>query len=662
MASFDVFDTVLTRSVASPHAVFLLLGRWLQVRGLGRSTPEAFARHRLAADRRAFRNAGGRDSHITLKEIYDEFGSAFGLTSAVRDQMIESELRLEAELFRCLPSGRAAVESARAAGHRIIFVSDTYLPSTFLEEQLRRHGVLGPGDHVYVSNHHGAAKSTGRLFAEVLRLEHVRAAEVVHHGNDLSVDIIPAKRLGITTRHLPGGNPNRFEEYLEARRWETEGLSSLLAGASRLARCTVSAPDPLSRAVRDTTAGVAGPLLVAYVLWVLQQASRHGVDRLYFLARDGQQLLRIATVLAERIGVGCDLRYLCGSRQVLNLAAAGELSEQTAPWLLSHGAQGSIRSILARLNLDAEAVATELESAGFFPERWSEQLTTSGLTRLMELLTRDDLATIIRGRARIARREVQAYLAQEGFLASGRVGIVDLGGVASQFVALSEFRAQVEESAPIGFLAYRERAEPWPASATDAGCAALEVFLFDAVHGRGIERFAGLVPFLEVFCTADHGTTIGYRCEGDRVEPTLATQPSGLVGTRGFRLMRETIDCFTDDLVIDREIVALHAGLRATVTENLRQFVLTPTIDEARAWGSFPFEALGTGAVRTLAESWSLGDVARRLMGRPLPGDWFTWRDGSRLVSSPPARKVLGAAGTARHVTGRLARWYTRTI
>jgi len=46
ISTFDVFDTVITRAVVAPAAVYLLLGRRLSSVGLVNCTPEAFAHAR----------------------------------------------------------------------------------------------------------------------------------------------------------------------------------------------------------------------------------------------------------------------------------------------------------------------------------------------------------------------------------------------------------------------------------------------------------------------------------------------------------------------------------------------------------------------------------------------------------------------------------------
>jgi len=88
--------------------------------------------------------------------------------------------------------------------------------------------------------------------------------------------------------------PNRFEALLAAG----PPAAARFAVASAQARAAVPSATPHEAALRDVAAGVAAPLLAGYVAWLLLDAERRGIRRVYFLARDGQVLLDLARRLA----------------------------------------------------------------------------------------------------------------------------------------------------------------------------------------------------------------------------------------------------------------------------------------------------------------------------------------------------------------------------
>src|ERR1051325_3279122 len=147
---FDVFDTSLTRSVGSPAAVFLLLGKRVSALSLVSLTPEAFARARIAAEQQSYKNLGV--AKTTLASIYTELGAALRLTEEQSRRIMRAECDLEAELLRKVPPIQSRIEAARAREGKVTFVSDMYLPREFIQQQLSCHGSFRNGDVCCVSS------------------------------------------------------------------------------------------------------------------------------------------------------------------------------------------------------------------------------------------------------------------------------------------------------------------------------------------------------------------------------------------------------------------------------------------------------------------------------------------------------------------------------
>ncbi|MGF1669249.1 MAG: hypothetical protein ACFCU6_02280, partial [Balneolaceae bacterium] len=75
--SFDVFDTIVTRKVGDPYAIFLLIGKRLLEKKMINSSPELFARSRLASEKKARRNKNHQE--IQLINIYEEMFLSYSL-------------------------------------------------------------------------------------------------------------------------------------------------------------------------------------------------------------------------------------------------------------------------------------------------------------------------------------------------------------------------------------------------------------------------------------------------------------------------------------------------------------------------------------------------------------------------------------------------------
>ena len=269
-----------------------------------------FAHLRLEAELNARRNAGRTE--FTLGNVYAELGRALDLGMTVVEQLISAECEVEARLLRPIPEAVELVDAARRAGATIAFLSDMYLPSGFVGAQLDRHGLRRDGEVLMVSCETGTPKWTGAAF-ERLTACGVSLSDLLHTGDHERSDVIVPRRLGVQVRPFGAAALSRYERLLEGEAAATEGLTSSLAGASRLTRLQVVVDEPDHVAIRDVAAGVVAPAMVGFTLWVLRRAQQLGVRRLYYVARDGQILVDVAPAHRPP-GLDIECVYLYGSR------------------------------------------------------------------------------------------------------------------------------------------------------------------------------------------------------------------------------------------------------------------------------------------------------------------------------------------------------------
>jgi FMN phosphatase YigB (HAD superfamily) len=650
--SFDVFDTLLVRSCGAPEALFLWLGRRLDRAGVLPCTPEVFARARLRVERAVWEREGGMDARVTLRDFYAELARALRLDSDVAELMVQEELALEERVLRPAPQGRALLDHASASGRRIIFTSDTYFPAAFIRARLEEHALWPEGACCYSSSDRGASKASGALFAEVARDLGVPPHEIQHVGDNLDCDVRAARYAGAHGTWLPEAQQNRYERRLLHARWETAGMGAALAGASRLAREQVAVATRHERALRDVAAGVAGPLLVAYVLWLLSSACDHGLTRLYFAARDGQVLAELATTMTRRLGLPIEIRYLYASRRSLNLAAAYEGEPAELEWACRSAESIPLAAVLRRLGLDLADAESALSEEGF-PGCTGATPVQGALRRaLWAALQSEGLRRAVQSSARRRRELVVPFLEQELLLDGEPVGIVDVGGVGSQARALHELCVREGGTAPrfffIGLDAHPD-AEQAHVAAGGRWLQHADTFLFDQQRKRGLAPFRGLITSVQLFCAADHGTVLRYEQKAGRIAPVLSSQQDEEVLKWGLPAVRETLRAFAEEVVLDEDLVDPYADLRNAVAGVVRDFARHPTTDEARAWGSFPFEGSEVSAVtrKPLAEpySWSgvVGAVAKgSALGGSFPNlDWNSWHEGSVAMAPPGLRRAL---------------------
>ncbi len=638
-ASFDIFDTVLTRRVADPRSAFLLLGRRLHSAGKIECSAHAFAKAREEAEVRTFRNSGGLDSSVSLKDIYCELANALHWSVKKRSELYVEELQLESELLVGLADGQRRVRQARARGQRIVYVSDMYLPSDYLEQRLRENDLFLLGDTLIVSNEREASKASGRLWPLVLSEIGAEPTDVHHIGNDARSDGKTARKSGLSTLVLEANNPNRYESMLERHRDSTDGLSSALAGASRLARLdSTNDADP---ALVDVAAGVVAPFVIGNLLWTLEVAQKENLAELFFVARDGQLLCDVARILAPKVGYAGKITYVYGSRQAWTLGGLTEIDVERLTSVIpdTGDVAMTLRDAFARLGVAPEEISLPLARAGFHRATWGRQLVHDQPLQLRALICEDpDISRAVRDRAKTSRELVLAYLESVGAVTDNKIGFVDLGTGATLFNSLGAILGSVGQEPPLGFyFGLRSKI-------ADAGYGLPLTYVRNEDERLGFLRTPGLLTMVELACTADHGSVIGYDDVDGVVVPRFDEHGNDPVVEWGLPVVRDTVCRVADELLLSPDLIgSIGIDLRPAILDVFKLFWNSPTTNEARVWGAYPFEdGWGDQSYRhPIARARGLFDAVR-----PQPYRHW-WEQGSSQLSGPVTRKAFESRSRA---------------
>jgi len=506
--SFDVFDTCLIRTHAFPSDLFLTLARdfqeWLEPL-LGTDYRLIFRDLRFESELRCLKSADREET--TIREIWTTLVSMLpGLDAALG---VEKELDVERNALRANPSVLNRVKKIRETQGRIVFISDTYLPHDFVCEMLIKHEFMAAGDACYVSSAVGLTKRTGTLFRHVLEAEALSPVDLVHYGdNPISDGAIP-RNLGIPCVLCCTSGLSDYEKAV-LRRMPTQDIEfcSRLAGAMRCLR--LAAIDTNDEAVQHFVASLLGPLLFVFAIWVLARAQKDGIQRLYFLSRDGYALSRAAARLADRFG-NIDCRYLQVSRQSLCLPCVTEISPQGMPWMSGPFERKTLGRLLATLELDvASAGQAFVDWAGSAGDDY-ELVSRDDWDRFWRLLNEEPLRGNILALAAVRRSRALQYFRGLGVFEKRQVAVVDLGWLlTSQWALRSLLRG---EDATIDLRGYYLGLHLGRRSVSEAG-GAQAMFYFhpgDRAAVTGNAEVFNRVPLLEaVFGCAPHGAVRHY--------------------------------------------------------------------------------------------------------------------------------------------------------
>lgn len=279
--SFDIFDTCLVRKCGTPDNLFDILARRAFSEEVDERYYQAFVIERKRAE------TCNWSKSQTLSQIYQEFFLPLDHIRS-KEELIKLELACEEEMLTPVFAIKQKIGKLRKKGGRIIFISDMYLPESFIKDQLIRHNLFQNGDYVYVSANHDVAKFDGSLYKLIHEELRVPYHSWHHFGDNRTADIKIPRRLGIHAELVK----NEYSLYQNmAKNIVCTGFNwpSILAGLSR-SMVLAEEYHPHKLLYID----VILPLFTSLTYRILKKASEDGIDRLYFCARDAYQLYKIA--------------------------------------------------------------------------------------------------------------------------------------------------------------------------------------------------------------------------------------------------------------------------------------------------------------------------------------------------------------------------------
>lgn len=424
LLSLDVFDTTLGRRCSAFPDVFLLMEEDL-TREFG-SCFKGFVAKRRAADRTARERIWSerQREEIDLSDIYRVLMEAHPDWPIDAEALAAREMGAESRLLYPIPLAAWMIREARNRGLQVVFTSDMYLPRAFCESCLRENGFTD-FDAFFLSSEVGVLKFNGKLFDHLLVQTGIPASQVLHVGDNLRTDVQQPAAKGIRTLQVPLAEVPLVNHPLATVQPSDASPRRLLLGLAKAgARLELLAEDAFWFRIGYQ---IGGPLLTGYTRFIADRLAGRGLDKVFFLSRDGcilkQAYDRLAASRPDLPGSG----YLYASRRALNFASLEALDPTTENWL-AEGIHLRVEDFLRRINLEPEAHLDAIRSVGF---SGPGQLVVEGAdyTHLRELYRK--LEPVLVAAAADEREAYLDYLEQEGAALQRPLVLVDVGWMAS---------------------------------------------------------------------------------------------------------------------------------------------------------------------------------------------------------------------------------------
>lgn len=445
VVSFDVFDTVVCRSYFYPKDLFSTMNRMAKkITGINTFS---FSKYRVECEallRRNLHEQGGHEDP-SLSDIYMVMQERFGLTASERDKIMDIEV--SKEISCCYPrsTGYALYKLCVYLGKKIIFTSDMYLPAKVVRAMLSHCGYSSDYP-LFVSSEEGATKKgSGDLYRIASHKIRANPSNILHFGDHRVSDVRNAEKAGWKALLLAAPRSAFLEQESKAF-WPTShnGILANCLNSGLVVRHL--SHERRYDAEFEKVKGepwsfgycALGPLLLSAVLWMRDEASRTGLKKLYFLARDGYLPLRAWQAIERSLPMPCAAEYLPISRKMIFPYLAAQRGGLHEVCRLPSDASQTVWDYLShRLgSVVAPVIADDLLPFGVYAER----ALIKDVRDFVDEAIRRREKYIVGEASEVAARIRSYYKAK--FPRGGRAGVFDVGRKGTFQKVLSQIAGQ----------------------------------------------------------------------------------------------------------------------------------------------------------------------------------------------------------------------------
>lgn len=176
------------------------------------------------------------------------------------------------------------------------------------------------------------------------------------------------------------------------------------------------------------------PVLYNYVSWVIDDARKRNIKKLYFLSRDSYLMyLTAERILSHRKIEDISISYLKVSRYSLRSAQYYLLGEKSLDYICINGIDVTLRKILIRAGLSKEQQEAVVEKISIIKsEDIDRVLSRSEIKKVKRMLSGNTIFwEYLNNNSKTAYENTLGYLRQEGLAIEEKIAIVDSGWVGS---------------------------------------------------------------------------------------------------------------------------------------------------------------------------------------------------------------------------------------
>ena len=282
--SFDIWDTLIARTVLQPEDVFSIVENRAKQMGIEINN---FRIHRHEA---VFRVVCPNPN---IREIYNALQKVTAISDSAKERLMRLEIQAEADVIVPRKKMVEILNYAVWAGKRVNLISDMYLPSEIMEMLLRQVGISNY-ENLFISCDYRRLKKEG-LFS--FYREKIQAEAYLHIGDNPDSDICAAEKWGIDTVLIKSGY-KLLEESVFASICNRVKTHNERCMAGLFCANLFNNPFAKTEQIKVTSDEDLGwlfiaPIISEFMLWLGKEVQKEEFDGVLFAARDGYLLQKL---------------------------------------------------------------------------------------------------------------------------------------------------------------------------------------------------------------------------------------------------------------------------------------------------------------------------------------------------------------------------------
>lgn len=287
--SFDIFDTSIFRPFTRPTDLFYILAE--------KHNYMKFRIIRINAEKKA-REISRLMRHsleVTLEDIYRIIEQETGLDA---EKGCRIEFETELELCFANPYMLEVYRVLKSQGKRIIFTSNMYLNRNYMLRLLQKCGYEDiQAEDIFVSCDYSVSKGGGGGLYRLEKNKFGKHLRYAHVGDNWNIDVLNARKNGFTAFYYRNVN-----DIGNSYRATYSGMSELV-GSAYGGIVNAHLHNGIQQYDIPYEFGYiyGGIYILGYAQWIQDYAEMHHVEKVLFLARDGDILQQVFNMIPEHV-------------------------------------------------------------------------------------------------------------------------------------------------------------------------------------------------------------------------------------------------------------------------------------------------------------------------------------------------------------------------